>query len=88
MKTHELSKLQRVEFRLAGKLVQGLVVGDKRKRVVVMKDHGGDWRPIFIPIGLLNHITFRHAYNLFMPVYNPIMEGILKQAREGRTDGW
>lgn len=89
MTSDELSKQQRVEFRLAGKLVQGLVVGDKRKRIVVMKDHGGgDWHPFFIPLDLLKHIAFQHAGKPFMPIYNPIMEGILKQAREGKTDGW
>lgn len=87
MKANELSKLQRVQFVLDKKLVQGLVVGNKRKRVVIMKDHGnGDWRPVFIPIGLLDHINFQHAVKLFMPVYNPIMQNILEQAREGRID--
>jgi hypothetical protein len=89
MTSTELSKLQRVQFRLAGKLVQGLVIGDKRKKVVIMKDHGGgNWHPVFIPLDLLSHINFQLASKLFMPVYNPIMEGILEQARRGETDGW
>lgn len=87
MTSTELSTHHRVQFRLAGKLVQGLVIGNKRKKVVVMQHRGdGDWRPIFIPLDLLTHINFQHAFKLFMPLYNPIMEEILQQAREGKTE--
>lgn len=85
----ELNKNSRVQFMLNGKLVQGLIIGDKHKKVVVMQNKGNNnWEPLFIPIHLLEHIEFRHAIKLFMPIYNPIMEGILNKARKGQTDGW
>ncbi len=89
MTSKELCKLQRVQFLLAGKLVQGLVIGDKRKKVVIMKDHGNEgWHPVHIPLDLLDHINFQHVSKLFMPIYNPIMENILEQVRRGEIDGW
>lgn len=89
MTSDELHKNQRVQFRLAGKLVQGLVIGDKRKRIVVMRRKGEHtWVPLSIPLDLLNHINFRFAGRPFMPIYNPIMEGILERARQGMTDDW
>jgi len=89
MTNRELCKGQRVQFLLAGKLVQGIVIGDKRKKVVIMREHGaGDWKPVFIPIGLLDDVVFHRASQLFMPIYNPIMEGILREARNGETGDW
>lgn len=89
MTSDELHKLQRVQFTLARQVVQGVVVGDRRKKVVVMRDHGkGDWRPLFIPLHLLQHVDFQYSGRPFMPIYNPIMEQILEQARQGFTDCW
>lgn len=82
----ELHKNQRVQFRLAGKLVQGLVVGDKKRKVIIMREKNGQWEPLAIPTTLLEHVKFETAYKLFMPIYNHTMEDILKQARAGDTD--
>lgn len=87
MTSDELNKYHRVQFKLNRKLIQGLVVGDKRRKIVVMRHYGGaDWRPFFIPIELLTHVNFHLASKPFMPIYNPIMEGILEEARAGHTD--
>ena len=88
MTSDELHKNQRVQFRLCGRLVQGLVVGDKRKRVVVMRQKDGTWVPLSIPLDLLNHVNFQFAARPFMPIYNPVMEGILEKTRQGLTDDW
>lgn len=88
MTSDELTRLLKIEFRLAGKLVQGIVIGRKRKRIAIMTQKDGGWHPVFIPLNLLDHINFQHAGKLFMPIYNPIMEGLLKKARRGETGGW
>ncbi len=90
MTNQELHKNQRVQFTLAGKLVQGLVIGDKKKKVVLMHQPKGDpdWRPMFIPVELLNDTNFQQATDLFMPVYNPVMEDLLINVRESLNDEW
>lgn len=88
MTTDELQKGQRVQFRLNGQLVQGVVIGDKEPTLVIMRDahRCGDWRPLFIPLHLLDHAKFYHLDKPTMPLYNPIMEDLLRQIRQGDTE--